>query len=189
MLRLLLIACALACVGTPALAQAQARCVVTDKNPCSSFSGPWARHYQPGARPFAYRHARPRAVRLQRAKGRNIFRAYQAASSSVSCLTADTRAVLSRLEARVGKVSIVSTCRPGATIAGTGRPSFHRYGKAVDFSTRNKAAAIAFLRTQGVFVMTYCGMSHVHFNTGQHGASFCGSKARYASARKRSRRR
>lgn len=94
---------------------------------------------------------------------------YAKASSSRSCLTSDTRAVLARLEARVGSVSIVSTCRPGATIAGTRRPSFHRYGKAVDFNTRNKAAAIAFLRTQPVFVMTYANYSHIHFNTGQKG--------------------
>lgn len=113
---------------------------------------------------------------------------YQKASSSRGCLTADTRAVLNRLEARVGSVSIVSTCRPGATIAGTGRPSFHRYGKAVDFNTRNKAGAIAFLRTQGVFVMTYCGMSHVHFNTGQVGASFCGGRHAYASAARKAKR-
>lgn len=108
---------------------------------------------------------------------------YKGASSSRACLTSDTRAVLARLEAKIGSVSIVSTCRPGATIAGTGRPSFHRYGKAVDFNTSNKGAAIAFLRSQGVFVMTYCGMSHIHFNTGQVGASFCGSRATYASAR------
>lgn len=112
---------------------------------------------------------------------------YAKASSSRSCLTSDTRAVLARLESRVGSVSIVSTCRPGATIAGTGRPSFHRYGKAVDFNTRRKAEAIAFLRTQGVFVMTYCGMSHVHFNTGQVGTSFCGS--RHVSASRKGRRR
>jgi hypothetical protein len=116
------------------------------------------------------------------------IKGYAKASSSRSCLTADTRAVLARLEARVGAVSIVSTCRPGATIAGTGRPSFHRYGKAVDFNTRKKAAAISFLRTQGVFVMTYCGMSHVHFNTGQVGTSFCGARHAYALARKRGRR-
>lgn len=119
---------------------------------------------------------------------RGTIGGYAKASVSRSCLTADTRAVLGRLEARVGKVSIVSTCRPGAKIAGTNRQSKHAIGRAVDFNTPRKAAAIAFLRSQGVFVMTYCGMSHVHFNTGQTGASFCGSRATYASARKRMRR-
>lgn len=133
------------------------------------FQGPWNVYAQP--------------LQAKTIKG------YRAASASRSCLTADTRAVLARLEGRVGTVSIVSTCRPGATIAGTQRPSFHRYGKAVDFNTRRKAEAIAFLRTQGVFVMTYCGMSHVHFNTGQVGASFCGSNAYARATKKRWRRR
>lgn len=118
---------------------------------------------------------------------RGTIQGYKGASTSRSCLTPETRAVLTRLESRIGAVSIVSTCRAGATIAGTGRPSFHRYGKAVDFNTRNKGAAIAFLRTQGVFVMTYCGMSHVHFNTGQVGTSFCGARNAYASVRKKRR--
>jgi hypothetical protein len=114
---------------------------------------------------------------------RGTVQGYAKASTSRACLTADTRAVLARLEARVGKVRIVSTCRPGARIRGTGRQSKHAIGRAVDFNTPRKREAIAFLRSQGVFVMTYCGMSHVHFNTGQRGASFCGSRA--ISARKR----
>lgn len=116
---------------------------------------------------------------------RGTLQGYAKASTSRSCLTGDTRAVLARLEARVGKVRIVSTCRPGARIRGTGRQSKHAIGRAVDFNTPRKAQAIAFLRSQGVFVMTYCGMSHVHFNTGQSGASFCGKG--YVSARKRRR--
>lgn len=111
------------------------------------------------------------------------LRGYAKASTSRSCLTSDTRAVLARLEARIGSVRIVSTCRPGAVIAGTNRQSKHAIGRAVDFNTGKKAAAIAFLRSQGVFVMTYCNLGHVHFNTGQSGASFCGSN--YMSARKR----
>ena len=114
------------------------------------------------------------------------IRGYAKASASRSCLTGDTRAVLNRLEGRIGKVRVVSTCRPGARIRGTNRQSKHAIGRAVDFNTPRKAQAIAFLRSQGVFVMTYCGMSHVHFNTGQSGASFCGKG--YVSARKRLRR-
>lgn len=113
------------------------------------------------------------------------LRGYAKASTSRSCLTSDTRAVLSRLEARVGKVQVVSTCRPGAKIAGTNRQSKHAIGRAVDFNTRRKGEAIAFLRSQGVFVMTYCNLSHVHFNTGQSGTSFCGKG--YVSARKKRR--
>lgn len=114
----------------------------------------------------------------------NIFKRYQAASSSRSCLTGQTASILSALEARVGRVSIVSTCRKGAVIAGTRRPSYHRYGMAVDFSTSNKATAIAFLKTQPVLVMTYSNMGHIHFNTGQkgaiYGANAYGGGRRYA---------
>ncbi|WP_120265364.1 hypothetical protein [Pseudorhodoplanes sinuspersici] len=131
-----------------------------------AFQGPWNVHAQPGA-----------------------IKGYAKASTGRACLTGQTRAILDRLEARIGAVSIISTCRPGAVIAGTRRPSFHRYGMAVDFKTRRKAEAIAFLRSQGVFVMTYCRMGHVHFNTGQRGASFCGQRGLNASARKRGRRR
>lgn len=136
------------------------------------------------------RYYKPRIQRAYQYRSRtNIFRRYAAASASRSCLKSETAAVLQRLEARIGKVQVISTCRPGATIAGTGRPSYHRYGMAVDFNTPRKAEAISFLRSQGVFVMTYCGLTHVHFNNGQTGASFCGSKSRYMSARKKWRRR
>lgn len=100
---------------------------------------------------------------------KNLFKAYQAASASRLCLTAQTASILSALEARVGRISIVSTCRAGAVIAGSGKPSYHRYGMAVDFNTSNKSAAIAFLKTQPVLVMTYSTHNHIHFNTGQKG--------------------
>jgi hypothetical protein len=110
---------------------------------------------------------------------------YAKASTSRSCLTGDTRAVLNRLEARVGAVQIVSTCRPGARIAGTNRQSKHAIGRAVDFNTRRKGEAIAFLRSQGVFVMTYSTHQHIHFNTGQRGAAFnANGYGRSVSARK-----
>lgn len=184
MLRLIAAACALACVAmtTPASAQV-------------NFQGTYKYYpYQQMAKKKAAikraawkarRKAQRRAWRKARSvKARpNIFRAYRAASASRSCLTGATQAVLASLERAVGPVRIVSTCRPGAVIAGSGRPSFHRYGMAVDFHTSRKAAAIAHLRGKGVFVMTYCNMGHVHFNLGQRGYSGCGG--RYASARRR----
>jgi rare lipoprotein A len=112
---------------------------------------------------------------------RGTIGGYAKASTSRSCLTPQTRAVLAGLERAVGPVRIVSTCRPGAVIRGTGRPSQHRYGRAVDFNTRNKAAAIAWLRSRA-FVMTYCGMSHLHFDTGtRRGYVGCGKRSRTAA--------
>lgn len=149
-------------------------CVVTDNNPCSAPGGPW------------------REGAVAAAPKRNILRTYRSASALRSCLTAQTRAILAALEARVGRVSIISTCRPGAVIAGTRRPSFHRYGMAVDFATPRKAEAVAFLRSQPVLVMTYRNMGHVHFNVGQKGAVFAadahGRRRAHWSARRKGRR-
>lgn len=115
-------------------------------------------------------------------QGRGTLQGYKKASASRSCLTGETRAVLAGLEARVGKVKVISTCRPGAVIAGSGRPSQHRYGKAVDFvpTSGQRAAALAYLRGRGAGpVITYAS-GHIHFDTGGGG--------RYASARKKWRR-
>ncbi len=117
--------------------------------------------------------------------------AARAASASRGCLTADTRRVLAGMESRFGAVKVISTCRPGAVIAGTGRPSQHRYGKAVDFVPRpgQRGAVLAWLRQNaGGAVITY-GSGHIHFDTGPHRAFSCrgcGSrKARGAYARAR----
>lgn len=89
-------------------------------------------------------------------------------SASRACLTAQTRAVLAQLEGRFGPVRVISTCRPGATIAGTGHPSQHRYGRAVDFMPNpgQRAAMMQWLRgNAGGSVITYRS-GHVHFDTG-----------------------
>lgn len=123
---------------------------------------------------------------------KNIFQRYAShgsASASINCLTPATRAMWDRLKAQFPNVKPISTCRPGATIAGSGRPSYHRYGMAVDLNAgRNKRAVVAWLRRQRIFVMTYASMSHVHFNLGQVGYACggCGSKyrTRYAKRHK-----
>ena len=129
MLRALLLACALACVGTPAFA----------------FS--WSVFSDPSVN--------------------RTLQGYAKASASRSCLTGETRSLLNRMEARFGRQQVISTCRPGAVIAGTGRPSQHRYGKAVDFRPNgNRTAILAWLRgnVRGA-VITY-RTGHIHFDTG-----------------------
>src|SRR6185295_14466562 len=59
-----------------------------------------------------------------------------------SCLTPPARSLLERIEEQFGSVKLVSTCRPGAMIAGSGRPSRHASGNAVDFDAGNRKAAI-----------------------------------------------
>ena len=93
---------------------------------------------------------------------------HRGASASRGCLTGQTRQLLSGLESRFGQVKVISTCRPGAVIAGSGRPSQHRYGKAVDFVPRSgqRAAMLAWLRANaGGAVLTYVS-GHIHFDTG-----------------------
>src|SRR5262249_25534287 len=51
-----------------------------------------------------------------------------------TCLTPPARALLERIEEKFGPVRLVSTCRPGAIVVGTGRPSRHESGNAFDFT-------------------------------------------------------
>jgi len=122
------------------------------------------------------------------------FTAFEAdargASASRSCLTSAARNLLSRIEQKFGRVQVISTCRPGARIAGSGRISRHASGNAVDFNAGNKKSAIvrwliANHRSGGT--MTYAGMSHVHVDIGPHFVSLAGRRVRSASRRGKSR--
>jgi Peptidase M15 len=99
------------------------------------------------------------------------FMRYAAPGSSRSCLTSAARALLGRIESQFGQMQIISTCRPGARIAGTGRISRHASGNAVDFNAGGRKGEvvrwlIANHRSGGT--MTYAGMSHVHVDIGPH---------------------
>jgi hypothetical protein len=99
------------------------------------------------------------------------------------CLTPAVHAVLDQIEARFGPVKVISTCRPGARIAGSGRISRHASGNAVDFEAGNRKGAIinwlvANHKTGGT--MTYPSMSHIHVDVGQHFVSLAGGR-KYAS--------
>ena len=88
-----------------------------------------------------------------------------------TCLTAAARALLDRIEEQFGAVKVISTCRPGALIAGTLHPSRHASGNAVDFLAGNRQAAIvewliANHRDGGT--MTYRDMGHIHVDIGPH---------------------
>ena len=81
------------------------------------------------------------------------------------------RELLERIEGEFGPMEIVSTCRPGARIAGTGRVSKHASGEAIDFEAGSRKGEvvrwlIANHKTGGT--MTYSDMSHVHVDVGQH---------------------
>ena len=96
-----------------------------------------------------------------------------------ACLTSAARALLDRIEQKFGPVKVVSTCRAGATIASTGRPSRHASGNAVDFDAGSRKAAIlewliANHRSGGI--MTYVGMDHIHVDIGPRFISLAGGR-------------
>ena len=94
-----------------------------------------------------------------------------------SCLRPAARALLDRIEQQFGPVQVIFTCRPGATVPGTWRPSRHASGNAVDFNAGSrKAEIVAWLianhRSGGT--MTYPGMDHIHVDIGPRFASIAG---------------
>jgi len=96
-----------------------------------------------------------------------------------TCLTRPARALLERIEEKFGPVKLISTCRPGATIAGTGRPSKHASGNAIDFDAGSRKAQIvewliANHRDGGT--MTYPDMEHIHVDIGPHFVSIAGGR-------------
>lgn len=98
------------------------------------------------------------------------FTRYANPGVSRGCLTPSARALLGRIEAQFGSVQIISTCRPGARIAGTGKISRHASGNAVDFNAPGgrKAAIVRWLiaNHKSGGTMTYAGMNHIHVDIG-----------------------
>ena len=89
--------------------------------------------------------------------------------TKTACLTPAARALLERIEGEFGPMQIVSTCRPGARIRGTGRPSKHATGNAIDFNAgARKGEVVRWLiaNHKSGGVMTYAGMSHIHVDIG-----------------------
>lgn len=89
--------------------------------------------------------------------------------ASRGCLQASARALLDRIESQFGPVKVISTCRPGARIAGSGKPSKHGFGLAVDFDAgARKGAIVNWLRANHTSggTMTYARMSHIHVDIG-----------------------
>jgi hypothetical protein len=143
------------------------------------------------SRGYSRRYTRSHVRGYARPQARTQMRAHRhshsGASASRGCLTGQTRQVLSGLEARFGQVKVISTCRPGAVIAGSGRPSQHRYGKAVDFVPRSgqRGAMLAWLRANaGGAVITYAS-GNINFDTGGYRNSAVSGKARRAYGRAR----
>lgn len=97
-------------------------------------------------------------------------RKHAGGGASISCLQPSTKALWAKVTAYWGPMRVVSTCRPGAKIRGTGRTSRHAHGHAIDFYAPKgkKQAVVRWLianHTSGG-VMTYRNMGHIHIDIG-----------------------
>lgn len=92
------------------------------------------------------------------------------ASASLACLPPELRSALADVERKFGPVAVLSTHRPGAVVAGTGRPSQHRDCGAVDFRpSGNRRAIIAFLRNDPrVKGLGIYRSGHIHMDAGPY---------------------
>jgi len=101
-------------------------------------------------------------------------------TTSITCLTPSARALIDTIEAKFGKMDIISTCRPGARVAGTGEISRHSSGNAIDFIAGDrKAAVLQWLianHTSGG-TMTYASSPHIHVDIGPHWVQLAGGSA------------
>lgn len=119
-----------------------------------------------------YRGAKTAAVgRKARLANRSVTAARSGggATASRGCLQASAAALLARIESQFGPVKVISTCRPGARIAGSGKPSKHGFGLAVDFDAGGRKQAIVnWLRANHTSggTMTYARMNHIHVDIG-----------------------
>jgi hypothetical protein len=94
-----------------------------------------------------------------------------ASERMLACLKPAARALLERIEAEHGPMRLISTCRPGARIAGSGRISKHATGEAIDFEAgARKGAVVRWLiaNHKAGGTMTYSDMSHIHVDIGHH---------------------
>jgi len=110
-----------------------------------------------------------RKARLAKRSVTAAARSGGGATASRGCLQASAAALLARIESQFGPVKVISTCRPGARIAGSGKPSKHGFGLAVDFDAgARKQAIVNWLRANHTSggTMTYARMSHIHVDIG-----------------------
>lgn len=91
-------------------------------------------------------------------------------STSLACLPPELRSALADVEQKFGPVTVISTHRPGAVVAGTGRPSQHRDCGAVDFRpSGNRRAIIAHLRKDPrVKGLGIYRSGHIHIDAGPY---------------------
>jgi hypothetical protein len=90
-------------------------------------------------------------------------------STSTACLPGSLKVALADVQRRFGRVTVVSTLRRGARIAG-GRPSMHASCQAVDFrpARGTYSQAAAYLRRTWRGGMGTYSSGHIHIDTGEN---------------------
>jgi hypothetical protein len=91
-------------------------------------------------------------------------------STSTSCLPAAIRSALAEVQARFGAVTVVSTHRPGARIAGTRHASLHASCRAVDFrpARGTYGAVTSHLRAHWRGGIGTYSSGHIHIDVGDN---------------------
>ncbi len=120
------------------------------------------------------------------------------ASAGTGCLPGSIKAKLAQIRQKFGPIRVISTHRPGARIAGSGKRSYHASCRAVDFhAPKGKYRQVVnwLKSTHSGGVGTYsCGMHHIHIDNGprvrfHHCVNArgkpVGKKKRYAKKRSR----
>lgn len=86
------------------------------------------------------------------------------------CLPASLTQKLNEVRAKFGPITVVSSHRPGARIAGSGRRSYHASCRAVDFNPPkgkyNQVVAYLNSKHKGGLGTYSCGMHHIHIDNG-----------------------
>ncbi|MEL7048041.1 MAG: D-Ala-D-Ala carboxypeptidase family metallohydrolase [Pseudomonadota bacterium] len=93
-----------------------------------------------------------------------------ATAAGTGCLPGSIKSKLAQIRSKFGPIKVISTHRPGARIAGSGKRSLHASCRAADFHPPKGKyrQVVAWLKkTHSGGVGTYsCGMHHIHIDNG-----------------------
>jgi hypothetical protein len=107
-----------------------------------------------------------------------------AASTSEGCLPSSLRQRLAQVRSQFGPIRVISTHRPGARIAGSGRVSLHASCQAVDFvppAGKYSQVAAWLQANHGGGVGTYSS-GHIHIDSGSYVRYHRGGGNQYAGS-------
>lgn len=92
------------------------------------------------------------------------------AVAEASCVPSELESKLSQIRSQFGPIKVISTFRKGATIAGSGKPSYHASCRAVDFvpPPGKYGAVAAWLNANHSGGVGTYSSGHIHIDNGPH---------------------